>query len=158
MDLDSVALNSFDTFRNYSAVEGAPRTIALANSILIAAPNNLFHWFRYLIYHTYNPKNFIETSVRLPILLARKYPHYINVDYSYLARPHNAERIYFIQDGWLWELVKTLLCSFLCQVCGIISNRKSPRASLSRGISVQGGLCPGGSLFLPVIITVRKSL
>ena len=106
LDLDSVALNSFDTLRNYSAVEGAPRTIALANSILIAAPNNLFHWFRYLIYNTYNPKNFIETSVRQPIRLARKYPQYIHVDYSYLARPHNAERIYFIQDGWLWNWSK----------------------------------------------------
>ena len=99
-------MNSFDPLRNYSVAEGAPRPKNLANSIIIAEPNNLFHWLCYLLYHTFDPKIMIETSVRLPMVLARKYPDYIHVDYSYLARPNNAERIYFINDGWLWNWMK----------------------------------------------------
>ena len=37
LDLDSLALNSFDTLRNYSAAQGAPYTYSLANGVIIGA-------------------------------------------------------------------------------------------------------------------------
>ena len=116
LELDSIVLNSFDALRNYTAAKGAPRPKYLANSILIREPNNLFHWLHYLIYYMYNPRKIIETSVRLSMVLARKYPDYIYVGYALLARPNVAERIYFIQDGWLWNWSKHY-CNHLSVRC-----------------------------------------
>ena len=56
IDLDTIAVNSFDPLRNYSAVQGADYFYSLANGILIGAPQNLFHLLFYLSYLAYNPK------------------------------------------------------------------------------------------------------
>ena len=56
IDLDTIAVNSFDPLRKYSAAQGADYFYSLANGILIGAPQNLFHLLFYLSYLTYNPK------------------------------------------------------------------------------------------------------
>ena len=56
IDLDTIAVNSFDPLRKYSAAQGADYFYSLTNGILVGAPQNLFHLLFYLSYLTYNPK------------------------------------------------------------------------------------------------------
>ena len=60
----------------------------------------------YLLYNTFDNRKVIASSVKLPMVLAKKYPSYIHLDYTYLARSHSTEGIYFTQDGWLWDWSK----------------------------------------------------
>ena len=103
LDLDSLALNSFDTLRNYSAAQGAPYTYSLANGVIIGASDNLFHWLLYLSYYNYKSDQFGTNSVVKGMDLAKKYLDYVHVEYSYVLRPNIAERFYFFRDGWLWN-------------------------------------------------------
>ena len=67
--MDSLALNSFDPLRNYSAVQGAPYPYSLANGVIIGAQNNLFHWLFYLSYYNYKPDEFVGNSVMMGMAL-----------------------------------------------------------------------------------------
>ena len=103
LDLDSLALNSFDPLRNYSTVQGAPYPYSLANGVIIGAQNNLFHWLFYLSYYNYKPDEFVGNSVMMGMRIAMKYPNFVHVDYNYILRPNIAERYYLFRDGWLWN-------------------------------------------------------
>ena len=77
LDLDCLALNSFDPLQNCSAVGGSPRPKNLAKSIIIGEPDNLFHWLWYLLFNEFDNRKVIASSVRLPMVLGKKYQSYI---------------------------------------------------------------------------------
>jgi hypothetical protein len=92
LDLDVVALQSWDPLLKYLCTMGAESPNLLSNGIILAARNATFLRLLHGQYRTFDDTSWNGHSVQLPMLLARQYTHLVHIEWHQLQRPNWNER------------------------------------------------------------------
>ena len=94
MDLDVIALKSFDPFLAFDTTMGLEEPGRLCNALIISRPNASFLNSWYDRYKSFNDTEYSEHSVALPARLACSYPELIHVEETTFHRPNYKELIW----------------------------------------------------------------
>jgi mannosyltransferase OCH1-like enzyme len=97
MDLDVVALKSFDPLLKYDTTMGYETSDGLCNGIIISKPNAPFLRLWHLEYANFDDNSWAYHSVQLPAVLAKTYPGLIHTEENTLNRPN------WLETEWLYE-------------------------------------------------------
>lgn len=106
LDLDVIALKSFDPLLVYNTTLGYESKSCLCNGVIIAAPGAEFLKIWYSNYNTFDDDEWGIHSVHLPGRLADKYPQLIHTEWDTLHRPRWGEEIqliYGIGSSYNWR-------------------------------------------------------
>ena len=88
MDLDYIALKSFDTLRKYACTLGYERDGLVCGGVIVCARESPFLalWLRAFV-HDYRPRQWAYNSGHVPSRLARQHPHLVHIEATSLHRP-----------------------------------------------------------------------
>ena len=105
LDLDVVVLKAFDPLLCFEAVMGKERHNGLCGGIILAAPNSRFMRMWFKTYQYFDDSIWDESSVKMPMLLSRKYPELIHVEDTSMHRPSWVEvkQLYSKGSNYDWS-------------------------------------------------------
>ena len=103
MDLDVVALRSWDDLLRYNITLGTESLFYLNNGVILARPATLFVDMWYESYMIFKDKLWNFNSLYVPMLLARKYPHLINVEHDSFHTPPWYKTKWLYEQGYLYD-------------------------------------------------------
>ncbi|XP_064651332.1 uncharacterized protein LOC135502432 isoform X2 [Lineus longissimus] len=106
MDLDVVALKSFDPLLEFDTTMGYEDRNRLCNGIIISKPNAPFLRLWHLEYATFDDNSWAFHSVELPAILAETYPRIIHTEERSLHRPNWKEWRWMYKTGMLYDWSK----------------------------------------------------
>ena len=107
MDLDVVALRSWDDLLRYNITLGTESLFYLNNGVILARPATLFVDMWYESYMIFKDKLWNFNSLYVPMLLARKYPHLINVEHDSFHTPSWDNKKWLYKQGYLYDFSKS---------------------------------------------------
>ena len=108
LDLDVIALKSFDSLLRYDVTMGAETPDLLANGIILSTPNSTFLHLWHEAYRTFDDSKWNLHSVILPMKLAKQHPKLVHIEWFNLFRPNWGERHWLYEDGKLWDWSENL--------------------------------------------------
>lgn len=103
LDLDVIVLKSFDSLLKYDVTMGAETPNLLGSGIILARRNSTFLSLWLEQYKHFDDSRWNYHSGVVPMLLARRYPHLIHIEWFTLNRPNWDERTWLYTEGKLWD-------------------------------------------------------
>lgn len=103
VDLDVIALRSFDSLLKYDVTIGAETPNLLGSGVILSKRNSTFlnMWFER--YRSFNDQNWNYHSGVLPMQLANRHPELIHIDWFAINRPNWFERDWLYTPGKFWD-------------------------------------------------------
>ena len=103
LDLDMIALKSWDPLLHYNTTLGAETDYDLGNGVIITVPKSQFlrRWGN--TYRNFRDSLWGFNSVIMPFYLAQLYPELIHVEWNTLYRPNWKEMGWLYGEGKLWD-------------------------------------------------------
>ena len=103
IDLDVVAVQSWDPLLYYQTTLGAESPYFLANGVIISVPNAIFLRLWYDGYRTFNDSLWNFHSCFLPMLISKRYPNLLHIERDTFYRPLWNELQWLYKPGYLWD-------------------------------------------------------
>lgn len=103
LDLDTIIVRELDKLLKYSVVLGAETPTQLGNAFIISKPNTIFLSLWYKSYKTFNDSKWNYHSVQMPMIIAKKYPNLIHIDWFLIYHPNYLEVKWLFEEGHLYE-------------------------------------------------------
>lgn len=103
MDLDVIALRSFDPLLRHDVTMGAERPDLLGNGVILAKANASFLRLWREQYRTFDDSQWNQHSVMIPMALASRAPHLVHIEWFTILRPNWDERDWLYEEGKLWD-------------------------------------------------------
>ena len=91
MDLDVIALKSFDPLLEFDTTMGLEEHGRMGSALIISRPNAAFMNMWHDRYRSFNCQEYSEQAVALPARLANSYPELIHVEEKTFHRPNYKE-------------------------------------------------------------------
>lgn len=104
MDLDVIALKSFDPLRKHNFTLGLESPFHLGNGVIVSVKNAEFLKLWYDEYRSFSDLEYNIHSVIVPYILSLKYPGLINVEMDTINYPdwssHGLDLLYYKRYDW----------------------------------------------------------
>uniref|UniRef100_A0A1I8IHM1 Nucleotid_trans domain-containing protein n=1 Tax=Macrostomum lignano TaxID=282301 RepID=A0A1I8IHM1_9PLAT len=92
LDTDVLTLRSLQPLRRFDCVIGRESSIGLTIGAFMTKPGDIFLMLWYMLYQTFDDRQWAQHSVLLPQQIWQRYPHLCRVENQSFARPGWTER------------------------------------------------------------------
>ena len=103
IDLDVIALKSWDQLLFYDTTLGAENPNLLGSGVILSVKGAKFMKLWYDSYRAFNDRLWNFNCCRVPMLIATRYPELLHIEWDTLHRPSWGELDYLYTPGKLWD-------------------------------------------------------